>query len=295
MDYVFQLFITIGIYIILSMSLNFAMGYTGIVNFAHASFYGIGAYCSAILTIKLGIPFWFAIIFSGLLPSSVAFLLAFSTKVLREDYLGLATLGFGIIAQSIFTNWVSLTEGPLGIKGIPRPSFWGIPLNSQASMFITILLLCIITYYILSQLLASPFGKILKAIKNDEIAVLTLGKNVRYYKTISLVISSFFAGIAGSFYAHYRTFIDPSSFSISETMFIISIMIVGGLGKLNAPIWGSFLLILLPEPLRFLPIPSYVIGAIRQIIYSTMVILIILKKPEGIFYHSKKRYDIIGN
>jgi len=269
------------------------MGYTGIVNFAHASFYGIGAYCSAILTIKLGIPFWFSIIFSGLLSSSIAFLLSFSTKVLREDYLGLATLGFGIIAQSIFTNWVSLTEGPLGIKGIPRPSFWGILLNSQASMFIIILLLCIITYYILSQLLASSFGKILKAIKNDEIAVLTLGKNVRYYKTISLVISSFFAGIAGSFYAHYRTFIDPSSFSITESMFIISIIIVGGLGKLNAPIWGSIFLILLPEPLRFLPIPSYAIGAIRQIIYSAMVILIILKKPEGIFYHSKKRYDII--
>ncbi|MFH1097441.1 MAG: branched-chain amino acid ABC transporter permease [Candidatus Desantisbacteria bacterium] len=274
--YILHLFIMIGIYIILAMSLNLAMGYAGLANFGHAAFYGIGAYSSALLSINLGLSFWITIFVSGFFTCIIGLILSLSAIRLRGDYLALATLGFGIIVHNILLNWTSLTRGPLGIPGIPRPVFFELKFNSPLSVCILVAFFVLISYIIFRRLLSAPFGRILKALKQDEIATLSIGKNVQSYKIVALVTSAFFAGIAGSLYAHYITFIDPSSFTIMESMLIISMIIVGGLGSIHGSILGAAILILLPEPLRFFHFSPSVIGALRQIIYSVLLILIIL-------------------
>jgi len=281
-NYLIHLLILVGIYSILVISLNLAMGFTGLLNIGHVAFYGIGAYTSALLTLNLHFPFWIAIIISGIIASLFGLILAAPTLKLKGDYLALATLGFAIIIESIFKNWTSLTRGPLGIPGIPHPSLFGFEFSSLFSYLILVIIFVLITYFVIERLVKAPFGNILKAVREDEMVTKTLGKNTFKYKTLALVISAFFAGIAGSLYAHYITFIDPSSFSVLESILIVSMLIVGGTASNKGAILGALILILLPEPLRFLSLPSSMIGALRQMIYAVLLILLIIKRPQGI-------------
>jgi branched-chain amino acid transport system permease protein len=141
----------------------------------------------------------------------------------------------------------------------------------------------VITYLIIRRIVNSPFGRVLKAIREDEMVAASVGKNVIKYKTIVLAVSAFFAGIAGSLYAHYITFIDPSSFTVMESILIISMIIIGGLASVRGAVIGAAILILLPEPLRFLPIPSFAVGAVRVLIYSAILVTLIINRPQGIF------------
>ena len=281
-NYLIHLLILVGIYSILVISLNLAMGFTGLLNIGHVAFYGIGAYTSALLTLNLHFPFWIAIIISGIIASLFGLILAAPTLKLKGDYLALATLGFAIIIESIFKNWTSLTRGPLGIPGIPHPSLFGFEFSSLFSYLILVIIFVLITYFVIERLVKAPFGNILKAVREDEMVTKTLGKNTFKYKTLALVISAFFAGIAGSLYAHYITFIDPSSFSVLESILIVSMLIVRRTASNKGAILGALILILLPEPLRFLSLPSSMIGALRQMIYAVLLILLIIKRPQGI-------------
>ena len=279
--YFIHLLILIGIYAILAISLNLAMGYTGLINLGHVAFYAIGAYTSALLTLNLGLPFWFGLILGGIMAAIFSLLLAIPTLRLRGDYLAIATLGFAIVTESILRNWTSLTRGPLGLPGIPKPELFGFHFNNLAYLILVIVFV-ILTYLIINHLVKSPFGRVLRAIREDQLAAASLGKNVMKYKTQALAISAFFAGIAGSLYAHYINFIDPSTFTVLESILIISMIIIGGLASVRGAVIGAFILVLLPEPLRFLPIPSFAIGALRQIIYAVLLVLILIKRPQGI-------------
>ena len=279
--YIIHLLILIGIYIILAISLNLAMGFTGLFNLGHVAFYGVGAYTSALLTLNLGIPFWISLLIGGLIASFFGLLLAIPTVKLKGDYLAIATLGFAVIIENIFRNWVSLTRGSLGLSGIPKPIIFGLSF-SGSSYLILVAFFVFLTYVIIKHITDAPFGRVLKAIREDELAASSLGKNIVKYKTQSLVISAFFAGIAGSLYAHYITFIDPSSFTILESILIISMIIVGGLASVGGAVIGAVILVLLPEPLRFLPLPSFSIGALRQMIYAALLIILLIKRPQGI-------------
>jgi len=288
--YLIHLLILIGIYIILAISLNLAMGFTGLLNIGHVAFYGVGAYTSALLVLNLGVPFWLGLLIGGSVASLFGLLLAIPSIKLRGDYLAIATLGFAIIIENIFRNWVSLTRGPLGLPGIPKPSLFGFTF-SGFSYLILVAFFAFITYIFIKYITNAPFGRVLKAIREDELVVSSLGKNVIKYKTQALMISAFFAGIAGSLYAHYITFIDPSSFTIIESILIISMVIVGGLASVEGSIIGAIILILLPEPLRFLPLPSFVIGALRQMIYAGILIYLLIKRPQGILGEFNLRRD----
>ena len=279
--YFMHLLVLIGIYAILSISLNLAMGFTGLLNIGHIAFYGIGAYASALLALKLGLPFWLGLLIGGLIAAVFGILLAIPTIKLRGDYLALATLGFAIIVESVLRNWISLTNGPLGLAGIPKPSIFGFSFSSTFSYMLLVFVFAAITYLFIRYITRSPFGRVLKSIREDELVAKSLGKNTIKFKTIALAISAFFAGIAGSLYAHYITFIDPSTFSILESILIISMIIVGGLASVEGSIIGAIILLLLPEPLRFLPLPSYAIGALRQIIYALLLILLLILRPSG--------------
>lgn len=292
--YLLHILVLIGIYVILAMSLNLAMGFTGLLNIGHVAFYGIGAYTSALLTLKIGLSFWPSILAAGIIASIFGIMLAIPTLKLRGDYLALATLGFAIIAEAVMRNWISLTNGPLGLPGIPKPEIFSFTFSSTFSYALLVIFFALITYLLLKYITKTPFGRVLKAIREDELVAKSLGKNTTKFKTIALAISAFFAGIAGSLYAHYISFIDPSSFSVMESILIISMIVVGGFGSIEGSIIGAIILVILPEPLRFLPLPSYAIGALRQLIYALILIILLILRPAGFLgeFRSKRSQKI---
>lgn len=280
--YFAHLLIITSIYLILALSLQLSIGFTGLLNLGHIAFFAIGAYTSAILA-KVGVPFWFCIIIAGLLPTIFAYILSVATNKLKGDYLALATLGFSFVIYALALNWISLTNGPLGISQIPRPALLGIDFSSNSNFLILALVIAIATYFIIRMITLSPFGKTLEAIRDDEIAAKTLGKNTALAKSVSLITSSLFAGIAGSLFAYYLTYIDPSSFTFSNLIPILVIVIVGGLASLPGTIFATIIIVLLPEPLRFLGLPSSLIGPGRQMLYALFLLLILLYKPKGFY------------
>ena len=230
-QYIFHLLILIGIYLILAISLQVTMGFTGIPNFGHIAFFGIGAYTSALLVLN-GFPFWIAFLFAGILAMILGFALSLLVKKLKGDYLALATISFSFVIGTILLNWTSLTKGPLGIPGIPRPILFDIKLSSAFSFLILTAVICISCYFLIKRITDSQFGKVLESIRDDELASKTLGKNTSKAKNIALMISTFFAGLSGSLYAHYINYIDPSFFTIMAIMPILCIIIIGGLASL---------------------------------------------------------------
>ncbi|MEM3126445.1 MAG: branched-chain amino acid ABC transporter permease [Candidatus Woesearchaeota archaeon] len=274
--YIIHLLIMICIFIILSTSLNLAMGFTGLMNLSHVAFFGIGAYTSALLTFA-GIPFWAAFISAGLVAALFGFLLSIPTARLKGDYLALATLGFAFITHSILLNWTWLTRGPLGLPGIYKPFIN----NTEYLIFAAIVAL--ISIFIIWRITRSQFGKMLEAVRDDEISASVIGKNIFKAKAIAMAVSAFFAGIAGSLFAHYITFIDPSSFLLSELVLVLTIVIIGGLASNRGVILAAIIIILLPEPLRFLSLPSSLVGPLRQLIYALILLFIILYRPKGFF------------
>lgn len=282
MIYLLHILIIITIYIIIAVSLNLIIGYTGILSMAHAGFYGIGAYVTALMSLHYGTSYFVNLPFVLLIAALVALILAIPTLRLHDDYLVIATFGFQMILYSIFNNWISLTKGPLGLPGIPPIRAFGFTINSHSEYLLFVSIIAVIVYIFAKRLIDSPFGRVLKAIREDEIFCQSLGKNVIKYKIIIFVISGCIAAIAGSLYAHYITFIDPTSFTILESIFMISIVIIGGTGRLMGSVIGAILLILIPEFLRFLGMPSTIAANMRQIIYGLLLVLFMMFRPKGI-------------
>lgn len=282
MAYFLHILILINIYIIIAISLNLIAGYTGILSIAHAAFYGVGAYVAALMAVNFGTPFLLNLIAAMIVAGAVAAVVAFPSLRIHDDYLVIATFGFQMILFSIFNNWVSLTRGPLGIPGIPQPKIFGIAVTSHIGFLILTGVLALLVYLFARRLVNSPFGRVLKAIREDEIFAQALGKNVIRYKILVFVIGGALAAIAGTLYAHYVTFIDPTSFTILESIFMISIVIVGGAGSLTGSIAGAAVLIIIPEMLRFLGMPNAIAANMRQIIYGALLVVMMMFRPRGL-------------
>jgi len=281
-SYLIHLFILIGIYLILAISLQLAIGFTGLLNLGHIAFYCIGAYTSSLLALN-AFPFWFCFLSAGVMAMLFGFLLAIPTNRLKGDYLALATMGFSFVVYAIVLNWTSLTRGPLGLPGIPRPELFGFVFSNNFRFLLLTLAITIISYLVIRRIVRSPFGKVLEALRDNELATRVLGKNTFKMKSYALAISAFFSGIAGSLYAHYITFIDTSSFTLSQLIPVLAIIIIGGLASLKGTIVATIILVLLPEPLRFIGFPSSVLGPMRQMIYALILLLILIYKPKGFF------------
>lgn len=280
--YFIHLAIIVGIYLILALSLQLALGYTGLVNLGHVAFFAIGAYVSALLTLN-EIPFVIALLLAGVISLCFGFFLSLPTNKLKGDYLALATLAFTLVVYAVTLNWTSLTKGPLGLSGIKKPSILGLSFSSNFSFFILTLIIVLIVFFIIKKLVESPFGKVLEATRDNELSARVLGKNTLKLKSIALAVSAFFAGIAGSLYAHYFSYIDPSSFTIIQLIPLLCIVIIGGLASLKGTVIATIILVLLPEPLRFIGFPSSIVGPMRQIIYALILLLILIYKPDGFF------------
>jgi len=280
--YLIHLLILIGIYLILAISLQLAVGFTGLLNMGHIAFYAIGAYASALLALN-GFPFWVCFFSAGILAMFFGFLLSLPTNKLKGDYLALATMAFSLVVYAVLLNWTELTRGPLGLPGIPKPKFLGFSFSDNLSFLILTAIIGLISFLIIKIITSSQFGKVLEATRDNELLARVLGKNTFKIKTMSLMISAFFAGIAGSLYAHYITFIDPSSFTLLQLVPVLAIVIIGGLASLKGTVIATVILTLLPEPLRFIGFPSSIVGPARQMLYALILILILIYKPKGFY------------
>jgi branched-chain amino acid transport system permease protein len=282
MEYLFHILVITGIYIILTLSLNLILGYTGLPDFGHAAFSCVGAYTSSLLALQYGISPWIGLALGACVAAILGFLIGLPSVRLKGDYLALATFGLAVIVYSVAKNWVSLTRGPLGLPGIPGFNFFGFPLNSIVSYLILVALFVFLTAIVIRRVVNSPFGRILRGIREDEVAALAMGKDVNRHKLLVFIIGAFFAGIAGSLYAHYITFIDPSSFTVMESITILLMVVFGGMGTLGGSFLGATVLVILPELLRFLGLPSAIAAPLRQMIYGLLLILLMLKRPQGL-------------
>lgn len=280
--YFIHLLILVGIYAILAISLQLAVGYGGLLNLGHISFFGIGAYTYTLLLFA-GVNFWICVLCAGLFSAFWGWMSAIAIRKLKGDYLALVTLGFSFVTYAVLINWTDLTRGPLGIPGIPRPVLFGLDTNENIVYLVLVFAVVAITYFFINRIVSSPFGKVVEAIRDDELSAKSLGKSTFKVKCINLAVSAFFAGIAGCLYASYITFIDPSSFTFSGIIPIILIIIIGGLGSLPGTLLATFLIILLPEPLRFIGFSSSVVGPARQIVYALILLIILYFKPRGFY------------
>ena len=282
MEYLLHILVIAGIYTILTLSLNLIVGYTGLASLGHIAFACIGAYASSLLALSLGISPWIGLIVGAILASILGVIIGYPSLRLKGDYLALATLGLGIIVYSIAKNWVSLTRGPMGLPGIPRFSLFGWEISATWSYLVLVFVFVFITYFAIKNITNSPFGRILKGVREDEISVMAMGKNVNKYKLIVFVVGAFFAGIAGSLYAHYITFIDPSSFTVMESIVVLLMVVFGGMASLRGSFAGAVILVIFPELLRFLGMPSSVAAPLRQMIYGLLLIVLMIWRPQGL-------------
>jgi branched-chain amino acid transport system permease protein len=282
MDYILHILILINIYIILVISLDLIAGYTGLLSIAHAAFYGIGAYATALLSLHFQTNFLLNMLFGMAGAAVLGVIIAFPSLRIHDDYFVIATFGFQMIVYSIFNNWVDLTRGPLGIPGIPVASLFGFVVDNHWKFLILSAIFAFLAYLLVHKLVNSPYGRVLKAIREDEVFAQSLGKNVNFYKIQVFVIGGAIASVAGNLYAHYITFIDPTSFTILESILVISMVIIGGAGSLRGPIIGAVVLVVLPEALRFVGLPSSVAANLRQIFYGSLLVLMMLYRPQGL-------------
>lgn len=282
MEYFLHVFVICGIYSILTLSLNLVVGYTGLVSLGHAAFFSIGAYISALLALNLGISPWIGLIAGACGAAVFGVVIGMPSLRLKGDYLALATFGAGMIVYSIAKNWVSLTRGPMGLPGIPGFSVFGFSLESTWLYLILVIVFTLVTVFVLQRLVGGAYGRVLRSIREDEIASETLGKYVAKYKLQVFVVGAFFAGIAGSLYAHYITFIDPSSFTVMESITILLMVIFGGMGSIKGSLVGAIMLVLFPEILRFLGMPSSIAAPTRQMIYGLLLVVFMIKRPQGL-------------
>jgi branched-chain amino acid transport system permease protein len=283
-EYIYSLITIALIWTILAQSYNLSFGLAGLFNLGHIIFYGIGAYAAAILNTRYGIGFGPNLLISAAIAGASASIFGLLTLRLRGHYLAIATLGAAMIAQVVALNWMSLTRGPLGIRGIEEPTLFGIPFIGDT--FTHVLLYGAITAFVLFllwKLFHSPWGRLLRAIRDDETAAQAVGKNVFTAKLWALILSAAFAGVAGAMYTHYRLFLDPSVFSLQEIILLILLVVIGGRGKYWGVIAGTALIIVLGEVPRFLSFPETMLGAARNLTYAALLMGTMFWRPNGIF------------
>lgn len=277
-EYLIAFLTYVSIYTIVVMSLNLAWGFTGLVNLGHMVFFGIGAYASALLTLN-GIPWQIAVLASGIIAAIIGIIIASITVKLKGDYFQIVTLGLIFIAITISRNWISLTRGALGLPGI-TPIFRN---NLYYLLFVlAIAVVCAIFFYRLTN---SETGKIFQAIRDDETAAAVFGKNTYFYKILSIAISTFFAGIAGSLLAHHLQFVDPTYFDLEFFVLMIAMLIAGGLASIKGSIVGAFVLNIFTTAIHFVftNVNPELIGALRQMLLMAIIITILIYRPRGIF------------
>jgi branched-chain amino acid transport system permease protein len=277
--YILHLSILAGIYIILSLSLNLIIGYAGQVSLGHAAFYGLGAYASALVSLNWHFPFPAAALTAMLVAGFCGLALGLPTLRLKEDYLAIVTLGFGVIVDLIFLN-LNITGGPDGLPGIPRPDFLGVSFQNPWHYLILVVVCLILVLAVTYRLVDSYHGRALRAIRDHEVTAQVMGINTPAYKIVIFTLAASLAGLAGSLYAHYITFIDPESFGLHTSILILAMVVLGGMGSIPGSALGAVILTILPELLR--QTHGY-----QDLIYGGLLVVLLIWRPQGVLGRGK--------
>jgi branched-chain amino acid transport system permease protein len=275
------------IYVLLTLGLNLQYGFTGLINFGHVGFFALGAYASALLSLE-GVPLVFCFAAAAAVPALASWPIGLISLRLRDDYLAIVTLGFSETVRLALTSEKWLTNGVQGVPAIPRLfAELGIGRVSDYAVVATLLLANIAAVLVMLRMVRSPFGRMIEAIRDDEQAVLALGKDPARFKVQVLMIGAALAGIAGAFYAHYITYIVPEQFVPLVTFYVWMAMIMGGVGRISGAIVGAALLMLFLEGSRFLRdfvpgVSEVEMASVRLGVVGLALILFTLYRPQGL-------------
>lgn len=280
-NYTLHIFILCGIYACLTLSLNLIIGWSGQFSLGHVCFYGMGAYISTLLMTEANMNFFLATIISVVLTSLFAMILCYPTLKLRGDYLAVITLGFGEVFRLFLTNAVELTKGPAGIPNIPDPVLFGFKISSKQAYFYFIFILLALFVLFMKRLNNSGFGMAMMTVNEDDIAATALGLNVKKYKLWGFGLGGGMAALMGSFYAVYMGMISPTSFAYAESIKMVSMVVLGGMGSIPGSIIGAVLLAALPEVLR-------AFSEYRMVLYGALMVVMMIFRPEGIWSRSNR-------
>lgn len=284
-SYLLQVAVYCGIYIMLAVSLNLLIGYTGIFSMGHVGFYCVGAYTSALLATKMGMPFIVCFLAGGLVAAFFGALVGFATLRLNDIFIAFATMGLGEIIRIVIQN-ATFTNGALGVTGIPMPEWFGRSMN-RVEFYYMVLIIVVLLVFFTYRLVHSNTGRTWMTIRDDANAAASLGINVFRYKMQAMVISCFVAGLAGSLYATFVQYINASNFTISVSTNIIAMVAIGGMGTVSGPILGAVILQILPEAIRFLS--NY-----RQLMFGAALVISIMFAPKGLVGLNWKRIKPIA-
>ena len=301
MEYVFHIIIMLNIYIMLVLSANLTIGVANLLTMCQAAFYGIGAYIGTFFLMQFNLPFIVVATLVMLYTGIFSLMISYASVRLKDDYFVIATMGFQLIVYTILYNWTDVTQGPYGIPGIPGiklmgpnciPGFSSIPgikllgiyeVSGIYGYLILSLIMMFVTVLLFRHLVNSPFGRVLNAIRANEMTAQAQGRDTVMFKVWAFFLSAAFTGLAGFIYASYVSYIDPTSFTLDESIFIISALFIGGIGNTKGPILGAVFVVLLPELLRFVGLPDAVAADLRQIIYGLALVFVMYFRPQGIW------------
>ncbi len=286
------------IYIMLGLGLNIVVGLGGLLNLGYAAFYAIGAYTYALMFRYLnglfiemgwhsGMMFWLALPLAGLASAILGILLALTVVRLRGDYLAIVTLAFAEMTRMVLTNLDVITLGPSGIPGIPRPWFFGLkmnPMNATKVIYFIIIVLVILTIFIVQRLENSRLGRAWEARREDEIACQSMGINIFKVKLSAFALGAVWAGLAGVLLAAKTTVVNPNSFTLWESVIVLCVIVLGGMGSIPGVITGALVIILLPEYLR-------AFSEYRMLIFGIVLVLMMIFRPGGFIQKIRKRYE----
>jgi branched-chain amino acid transport system permease protein len=279
-DYYRDVLTLTGMYAVLALGLNLMVGQTGLLNLGYVAFYAIGAYSYAILSTRFGLNFWPGLVVGAATSAFMALLIGLSTLRLRGDYFAIVTLGLGEITRIVLNNSDSVTGGPNGISRIGRPAIGGTVLSTPLDFYYLILVIAIVTVFAMNRLIVSRIGRAWVAIREDEIAAEAMGINTFRLKLLAFVVASAWAGMVGVFFAAKMAFVSPESFTFFESVMILCMVVLGGMGSIPGIILGAFLLVTLPEVFR--DFASY-----RMLGFGVALVLMMVFRPQGLLGTAK--------
>lgn len=277
-------------YVVLGLGLNIVVGLGGLLHLGYIAFYAFGAYTYALLNNAFGLNFWICLPLGGIVSLLLGFILGIIVLRLRGDYLAIVTLAFGEIVRIVLENWNKFSKGPSGIANIPRPGLFGIDFSlPQATIYIYFLmvLLAIFTIFIVTRLKNSRLGRAWEAMREDDIASQAMGINLTKSKLTSFALGAFWAGLVGVMFAAKTTFINPASFTVWESILVLCIVVLGGMGSIVGVVIGALALILLPEYLR-------AFSEFRMLLFGAILVVMMIFRPGGLIQARRHLFTFKG-
>jgi len=286
-DYFLRVIIMVLLYSIVTLSVNLIVGFSGQLDFGRSAFIGLGAYWSALMMMKMNVPFFVAFITAGIFCALVGAALGALCRKSSFDYLTLITIGVNEIVRLVFLNWNSFTGGAMGVRRVPAPSIFGFMFNTNFRYFYFALGLLVICYIAIQRITKSKLGRAFEAIRDDPIAASFSGIRVPDYKLLNFAMASFFTGLAGSAMVHYTQYASPFHYTLDESIIILQMAILGGLGSLPGSILGTTILVIAPEISR-------TFYEYRLIFVGVLMVIMMIWAPNGILGKSGVGDKVIG-